>query len=128
MFQNKFITALNNWERADFQYGTIDCCQFASHIVKEITGEDLASRFKYESEEEAYKIIDKYNGLVGLVSSLLGPPTEAKEDGDVCVLFIPSIGELLGVRYKSDVVCITEKGLKGVENKYVIAGWEICRQ
>ena len=63
-----------------------------------------------------------------MISSLLGEPNKAEKDGDVCVLFIPSIGELLGVRYNGNVVCITEKGLKAVEYKYVIAEWAICHQ
>ena len=125
---NKFLSSLNSWEKGDFNYGRTDCCQFASHVVKEITGEDHASKFEYRSEEEARKIIEEHNGLVGLISSLLGEPNKTEKDGDVCVLFIPSIGELLGVRYKDDVVCITEKGLKAIEYKYVIAEWAICRQ
>lgn len=125
---NKFLSSLNAWEKKDFKYGSTDCCQFASHVVKEITGEDHAAKFAYGSEEEAQKIIAEHNGLVGLISSLIGEPTKAEKDGDVCVLFIPSIGELLGIRYKDDVVCITEKGLKAVEYKYVIAEWAICHQ
>lgn len=125
---NKFLSSLNTWDKNDFQYGSTDCCQFASHVVKEITGEDHAAKFEYGSEEEAQQIIEQHNGLVGLISSLLGEPSKAEKDGDVCVLFIPSIGELLGVRYKGNVVCITEKGLKAVEYKYVIAEWAICRQ
>ena len=125
---NKFLSSLNTWDKNDFQYGSTDCCQFASHVVKEITGEDHAAKFEYGSEEEAQRIIEEHNGLVGLISSLLGEPSKADKDGDVCVLFIPSIGELLGVRYKGNVVCITEKGLKAVEYKYVIAEWAICHQ
>lgn len=125
---NKFLSSLNSWDRNDFQYGITDCCQFASHVVKEITGEDHAAKFQYGSEEEAQRIIEEHNGLVGLISSLLGEPNKSEKDGDVCVLFIPSIGELLGVRYKDNVVCITEKGLKAVEYKYVIAEWAICHQ
>tara|TARA_R110000772_G_scaffold137162_4_gene246028 strand:- start:1923 stop:2315 length:393 start_codon:yes stop_codon:yes gene_type:complete len=125
---NKFLSSLNSWEKNDFEYGTTDCCQFASHVVKSITGEDYAANFQYGSEEEARKIIEEHNGLVGLISSLLGEPNQTEKDGDVCVLFIPSIGELLGVRYKDDVVCITEKGLKAIEYKYVIAEWAICHQ
>lgn len=125
---NKLLSSLNSWEKGDFEYGATDCCQFASHVVKEITGEDHASKFEYGSEEEARKIIEEHNGLVGLISSLLGEPNKTEKDGDVCVLFIPSIGELLGVRYNGNVVCITEKGLKAVEYKYVIAEWAICHQ
>ena len=53
---NKFLSSLNSWDRNDFQYGITDCCQFASHVVKEITGEDHAAKFQYGSEEEAQRI------------------------------------------------------------------------
>lgn len=128
LVSSPILSSLNDWERAEFQYGKTDCCQFASHVFKSITGEDHAAKFQYGSEEEAQKIIEEHNGLVGLVSSLIGPPNKSQKDGDICVLFIPAIGELLGVRYKDNVVCITEKGLRVIEHKHVIAEWVICPQ
>ena len=49
---NKLLSSLNSWEKGDFEYGSTDCCQFASHVVKEITGEDHASSLSISQKKK----------------------------------------------------------------------------
>ena len=52
-------TALNKWQRRQFNYGDADCCQFAAFIVNEMTGKNYASQFEYESEAQAEVLVGR---------------------------------------------------------------------
>ena len=76
--------ALNKWQKAEFDYGSVDCCQFAGFIVKELTGIDYLRDFAYESEQAAEQIIDGFGDLERTAASVLGAPTrdfESLADG-----------------------------------------------
>jgi hypothetical protein len=57
-----------------FAWGSNDCLMFAADAVKEITGIDLALRWRgtYSTEEEAATILAGYGGVSGLISLALG--------------------------------------------------------
>lgn len=115
--------ALNSWKRRQFEYGDADCCQFASHIVKEMTGKDYASRFEYQSESEANDLIAPHGSLLEFIESILGEPSSELKDGDPCVVELPLLGQVCGIKYQGSVVCITSKGMKQFPDRYLIQGW-----
>jgi hypothetical protein len=67
------LQALNKWERKDFDYGSVDCCQFAGFITKELTGKDYLADFHYNSESDAESIIKDFGDLEDTAASVLGP-------------------------------------------------------
>ena len=121
----KVLAALNKWQRRQFNYGDADCCQFAAFIVNELTGKDYAADFRYQSELEADNIINKFNGLKGLIVSILGEPSNELKDGDPCLVAIPLSGELMGVKLGSTVVALTKKGMIRIHERYLVCGWSI---
>jgi len=118
-------TALNRWQRRQFNYGDADCCQFAAFIVNEITGKNYASQFKYNSEAQAESIISRKGKLVDLIESVLGEPSDDLKDGDPCVLDLPIIGQVCGIKYQGSVVCLTAKGMKQLPDRYLVLGWSV---
>jgi len=118
-------TALNKWRRRQFDYGDADCCQFAAFIVNEMTGKNYAADFKYESEAQAEVIIGREGELVDLITSVLGEPSDDLKEGDPCVLDLPIIGQVCGIKYQGSVVCLTTKGMKQLPDRYLIQGWSV---
>ena len=51
---------------------------FYANIVKEITGKDLASKYrgKYKTELGAAKLLKNFGGIEGLMTDIFGPPVE----------------------------------------------------
>lgn len=128
--QLRVLQALNKWEKKDFDYGSVDCCQFAGFIVKELTGKDYLADFHYNSEEDAYSIIKSNGDLEDTVSTVLGEPTEdinSIPDGSPVILKLPS-GQLLGVKLGKEAVCLTQKGFIRMPSEYIAAGWILCHQ
>ena len=117
--------ALNSWKRRQFEYGDADCCQFAAFIVKEMTGKDYISQFTYDSEEKANELISSEGELVNLVGTVLGEPSDELKDGDPCVVDLPVIGQVCGIKYQGSVVCLTTKGMKQIPDRYLIHGWSV---
>ena len=117
--------ALNSWHRRDFNYGDADCCQFANFIVKQMTGKDFATDFNYQSESQAYEIVEQEGKLVDFLQTVLGNPSLELKDGDPCVVDLPIIGQVCGVKYKTNVVCLTDKGLTQIRDRYLLSGWSV---
>lgn len=124
----RFHNALNKWGRENFAYGTRDCCQFTSFIVKEMTGVDYAEQFTYQSEKTAYQIVDEHEDLVGLFTHLLGEKNTAKVDGDPCIVNVEGVGQIAGVKYKEGVICLLKKGFVSISDEFVVAGWSVCHR
>tara|TARA_B100001250_G_scaffold370053_1_gene353942 strand:- start:2861 stop:3253 length:393 start_codon:yes stop_codon:yes gene_type:complete len=121
------LKALNNWQKRAFNYGDADCCQFAGHVIKEITGIDYMKSFSYSSEEEANKIITTQGGFVSAVTESLGEPcpTEILQDGDPVMVNILPIGQVMGVLFGKHVVCLAEKRMIRVHGRNITHGWAI---
>lgn len=118
-------SAFNTWTRRQFDYGDADCCQFIAHVVKEMTGRDYAAAFDYKSEAEADDLIAEHGNLVQFIQSILGKPSDDLKDGDPCVVYLPVIGQVCGVKYKDSIVCLTNKGMKQIPDRYLIQGWSV---
>ena len=120
--------ALNAWERQEFDYGKTDCCQFASFIVNHITGVDYSAGFHYDNESDALALIAKHDNLEGLISSIIGEPSDEFGDGDPVLCDLPVAGDTMGIKYGDGAVCITQKGMIQVPNKYIVRGWGLCHK
>lgn len=118
----EIMSALNRWERQPFCYGVADCCRFAIFMVRELTGKDYTDSFDWNDEAEARKIIDQHGGLFNVVCSVLGEPSKS-ENGSPCLVKLPTLEPLLGIKIDDVVVCLSGNGLTQVPSQYVIAGW-----
>lgn len=119
------IKALNNWERRDFALGDADCCQFVAFMVEELTGKRWGGEYRYETQPEADRIIAENDGMAGLISKYLGKPTQPEKDGDPCLVELPIIGELMGIKLGEQVVCLCTKGFVRVAARHIKLGWVI---
>lgn len=92
-------------------------------MVNELTGKNYAAQFSYRNETEANAIIAREGNLLGFIGSILGKPADTTKDGDPCVLDLPIVGLVCGIRLGQNVVCLTEKGMARIPARYIIAGW-----
>ena len=118
-------SALNKWQRRQFNYGDADCCQFTAFVVKELTGRDYSSQFEYTSEAEAELIVGRKGELVDFIASVLGKASSELKDGDPCVVEIPIVGQVCGIKLSDKIVCLTEKGMVRIPDRYLLAGWSV---
>lgn len=120
--------ALYKVSNKPFSYGELDCCLFVAEVVKEITGVDYSESFigKYNSDDEASKIIESYGSIKNLVSSILGEPQDWDMNGSPTLLELPSIGETLGIYIDSKVLVKCESGTVFFPMRFVIARWPQC--
>ena len=121
--------ALNKWQKSDFNYGSVDCCQFTGFIVKELTGIDYLRDFAYESEQAAEQIICGFGDLECTAASVLGAPTrdvQSLADGSPVILKAPE-GQLMGIKLGSVAVCVVKKGLTRISQQHIQSGWNLCK-
>lgn len=120
------LKALNKWERRQFEYGSVDCCQFAGFIVNEITGRDYLVDFDYNSEDTANKIISANGDLIKTASLVLGPPTKnvtGLRDGCPVIVDLKGL-QIMGIKLGLDAVCLLTKGLVRVPVSHALVGWD----
>lgn len=124
---NSVKSALNSWKRRQFKYGDADCCSFVAHVASELTGRDYRQFISYASEAEAYGIIEAHGGFEALMDSVFihqGEPV----DGDPCLLKLPVVGEVMGIKLDNTAVCVTKFGLIQIPDRYIIKGWNLCHK
>ena len=120
------LKALNKWERRQFEYGSVDCCQFAGFIVNEITGLDYLVDFDYNSEDTANKIISANGDLIKTASLVLGSPSKnvtGLRDGCPVIVEIKDL-QIMGIKLGLDAVCLLTKGLVRVPVSHALVGWD----
>jgi hypothetical protein len=110
-----------------FEYGVMDCCKFAASVVQAQTGTNPMENFPYASEEEAREIVRRHGTMLGLVTAVLGEPSDTFGEGDVVLVNIPRIGDTVGVMGREGVLLKTQSGVIKVKPHRLIAGWRICR-
>tara|TARA_B100001939_G_C16905983_1_gene602335 strand:- start:821 stop:1216 length:396 start_codon:yes stop_codon:yes gene_type:complete len=121
------LQALNKWEKKDFDYGAVDCCQFAGFIVKELTGKDYLADFHYNSETDAESIIKDFGDLEDTAASVLGMPTEdikSLKDGSPVIVKTPQ-GQVMGVKLGKTAVCLVHKGMIRIPEEHIASGWDV---
>jgi hypothetical protein len=109
----------------EFNYGTMDCVQFAMRSVEAITGRNPAKQFSYKTEEAASEIMAKHGGLIGLVESVFGASSDELQDGDPVVVSLPKIGQMMGVVLKDSVMIKMQRGLMPVSTGRIVKGWAV---
>lgn len=67
------------------EWGVLDCCQFVREYARNLTGRDYGANLVYATEAEANALIARHGDLLGLFTSILGPPKDEAEAGDVVV-------------------------------------------
>ncbi len=100
----RLARALAAYRTEPFSWGRHDCCMAAANVVLEMTGSDLAWRFrgKYDSAMGAFRTISHFGGLNLLAHGIAWERGLAECDvrsarrGDV-VLWEPDAGTTLGV-------------------------------
>lgn len=117
--------ALNRWKKRDFSYGDADCCQFIAFVVKELTGKDYAKDFTYQSESEAFALVERQGTLLDFIGSILGAASSSLRNGDPCIVDVPMVGQVCGIKLSQEVVCLTEKGMCCIPDRYLLAGWNV---
>ena len=93
--------------------------------VKELTGKDYSSEFSYSSEGEAEALIAQKGELVDFIGGILGKPSFELKDGDPCIVNLPIVGQACGIKLSNHIVCLTEKGMVRVPDRYLVAGWSV---
>jgi hypothetical protein len=113
-----------------FVWGHHDCCLFAAHAVRELTGDDHTGPFmgRYRSARTAAKLLAEHGGVRGIAGAALGeeiPPLTAGR-GDVVLLHTEEHGDTLAV-------CIGERcAVPGMDRLlYVplteaVTAWRVC--
>ena len=126
------LTVLNQLADTDFGFdfaaGQLDCCQFAGEVARRLTGKNPAELFDYSSAGDADQLIAEYGDLQNIVSSRLGAAVsdfDALQDGDPCMVDLPMIGDLLGVKFQSDIVCKSAHKVVRADPRYFVAGWPL---
>ena len=121
------IRAIGSWKRREFTYGDADCCSFIAHVASELTGSDYRQHITYTSEDEAYGIIEAHGGFEALMDSVF-KHQGAPQDGDPCLVKLPIVGEMMGIKLDKTVVCITKFGLSQMPERYILKGWNLCHK
>lgn len=111
-----------------FQWGVLDCCQFAARVAEQITGRDYSEGFEYWSESQAEAIISRSGDLSSLVSAILGQEPvsiEELEVGDPCLVSIPVQGEMMGVFNGRNAIIKMKARAHQVDSSRILKGWHL---
>ena len=122
------LSALNRWEKGDFQYGDKDCVAFTVFIIRELHGIDYSHELVYSTEEQANEIIESHNGFMNLIDRVLGNPVDYPTVGHPVMCDLPRIGLLMGVKLGESVAVVTKRGLTTIPDRYIVRSWECQRQ
>ena len=95
-------------------------------MAKELSGRDYSHYLTYNSEDEAYDIINAHGSFEALMDSVFGEPCEPHQ-GSPCMVDIPISGKLMGIKCGDGVACVTRKGLTLISDRYIIRGWSLCQ-
>ena len=85
-WQQRFVDTLHAWRGCVFEWGRVDCCQFAGAMCFALTGEDRRARFSdYDSEISAALLLAEHGGMQGLLTHAFGEsiPAAFAKRGDI---------------------------------------------
>lgn len=122
---NALTSVIEQFRTRRMIYGESDCMQLCSAAVAAQRGVDHAAHFpRYESREDAMRILDAHGGMRGLVESVLGQskPGEQAERGDIVLLDVGR--ECCGVCLGRTAVTMSDRGMVSVpRSKRFLAAW-----
>jgi hypothetical protein len=110
-----------------WEWGAMDCCQFARRVLIETHGIDFAKdQPEYDNAFAAAKIIARAGGMESFVSSMLGDPVPRNliRRGDVCIADFPA-GLATGICVGQSAAFASESGVVYIPMKQVIKGWNV---
>lgn len=114
-----------------FEYGVLDCCQFAAKVAEKIEGIDYSRLFAYASEAEAYEFISDAGNLKELVTGILGrEPVDVASlvTGDPVLLQLPIVGEMIGIHTNEAAIVKTPKGAVKINLEKAVCGWSLSEE
>lgn len=126
-WHDELVAVLLRWRPRERVFGQTDCCQFVGDVVLAMTGTDYRDRFPiYATEEEAAQILAAHGGMVGLLSSVWGPPKPAREAtiGDVVSTDSPEGGGA-GIHLGDCYASMTARGFAVLNTRGCNAAWSI---
>lgn len=123
----KVLSALNRWEKGEFQYGDKDCVAFTVFMIKELHGIDYSHELIYATKEQADEMIRASGGFESLIDSVLGEPSDVAVSGHPVMFNYPRSGLTMGVKLDDCIVCVTKKGLTRVPERHIVRSW-ICHR
>jgi len=109
------------------EWGRVDCCQFARNYYSRLTGKDVGADFDYSSQYDAGRIVASHGGIEGLLTHILGEPSDTAKAGDVVTVDLSNGGEVIaaGVFNGNRVWTIhPEKGLFMVRMERIREAWQ----
>ncbi len=68
--KSRILAAAASWRQQPFVYGETDCCQFVSHIYREL-GFSLLVQDDYHGASEAARLLESYGCLSNAVSATI---------------------------------------------------------
>ena len=77
------------------------------------------------TEAQAEVLVGREGELVDFIGSILGDVSSDIKDGDPCIVDVPVVGQICGIKLSDKVVCLTEKGMARIPDRYLIAGWSV---
>jgi len=108
------LDIIKKYSSIPFEYGLTDCCRFVGECVEAVTGNNIAGRFGYSNEREAYDLIASYGSLENLMTAELGKGIQGAyepKDGDVALCKSTSGIELAAVVYRGVLLVLTKTGV-----------------
>ncbi len=127
-WQTRFALLCIERQRRPFEWGSHDCCLWASDAVLAITGQDFAEglRGTYATTAEAARMLAEVGGVRQLATDVLGNPVSPlmATVGDV-VLFEQDGRALLAVCNGGTALAVAERGLEPMPMTAALAAWKV---
>lgn len=89
--------------RKTWEWGRIDCAQFAAGMIYTLSGQNFGGIYDYDSKLTCAKVLIKHGGVVGITTRHLGEPSTdwvSCDDGDIVMAKLDE-GDTLGVALPS---------------------------
>ncbi len=120
------LLTFKEFENRSFEWGTVDCCQFASAYIERVTGKNLAEQYGHYTTEIGAK---RAQGRCGTFEATMDKnfnsvPVAQRQRGDV-VMFDTPFGHALGIATADDIWAIEQQfGLRPVKHT-VVKAWRV---
>lgn len=104
---------LSDKSKANFQYGTMDCCLFVSEWIKTCGGANYAEQYnEYNNKEEADAIIESHGSLEGMFVANFGEPypVNSSTTGDIALASVAGV-EAMGIVVNNKIAFLSPNKL-----------------
>jgi hypothetical protein len=111
-----------------FVWGADDCCFFVARVIDAMTDSTIEAQLYelYGDEGGAIRFIAQHGGMREAVSSVLGPPSDARAvRGDAVLVNDGAGSQALGICLGKDVVAMGPTGLRVLSRSDILAVWKV---